>query len=292
MVADDLREAVRRGGLEPTSDIGGADGLIWCSPRPHGLAELLDGAANVRWVQLPYAGIEGFSGLVGPERTWTCAKDIYGPAVAEFALGLMIAGLRRIDRYVAVPGQRPLPEQTLRGAHVTIFGGGGIGRSLAALLGPLGSSVTIVRRSTAPVGAAQIVQPTESAAAVSAADVVVLALPLTAETEKMVDADFLARMSPVAWLVNVARGRHVATDDLVAALSAGTIGGAALDVTDPEPLPDGHPLWSLENSIVTPHVANTAALGSRELAQLVEENVGRFARGEPLLGEVDPVAGY
>ncbi|MFP4513514.1 MAG: NAD(P)-dependent oxidoreductase, partial [Acidimicrobiales bacterium] len=99
-------------------------------------------------------------------------------------------------------------------------------------------------------------------------------------------------MADHAWLVNVARGRHVVTDDLVAALRDGAIGGAGLDVTDPEPLPPEHPLWSLPNVLITPHVGNTPEMGVPLLAARVTENVRRFAAGEDLLGIVDVDLGY
>ncbi len=99
-------------------------------------------------------------------------------------------------------------------------------------------------------------------------------------------------MKATAWLVNVARGDQVVTDDLVAALQAGEIAGVALDVTDPEPLPDDHPLWALPNVLVTPHVANTWDMGLPELRSLVERNVRRFAAGDRLEGVVDPALGY
>ncbi len=99
-------------------------------------------------------------------------------------------------------------------------------------------------------------------------------------------------MEPGAWLVNVARGRHVQTDALVEALASGGIAGAALDVTDPEPLPDGHPLWGMENCIVTPHTADTLEMTQPLLAARVRENVARFVAGGDLVGVVDPLAGY
>jgi D-3-phosphoglycerate dehydrogenase len=95
-----------------------------------------------------------------------------------------------------------------------------------------------------------------------------------------------------AWIVNVARGSLIDTEALVAALQAGQIGGAALDVTDPEPLPDGHPLWTAPNTIITPHVANPQGAMMRHLAERVRENVRRFAAGEDLLAPIDPEAGY
>jgi phosphoglycerate dehydrogenase-like enzyme len=124
------------------------------------------------------------------------------------------------------------------------------------------------------------------------ADLVFLALALTPETVGIVGAPELALMEPHAWLVNVARGRHVVTDDLVDALRDGTIGGAALDVTDPEPLPAGHPLWDLENCLVTPHTANTWAMAEPLFARRVTDNLVRYRRGEELLGLVDARLGY
>jgi phosphoglycerate dehydrogenase-like enzyme len=121
---------------------------------------------------------------------------------------------------------------------------------------------------------------------------VVLALALTPETTGIIGAAELAAMGDQAWLVNVARGRHVDTGALVAALQGGAIAGAALDVTDPEPLPDGHPLWDLDNCIVTPHTADTIEMVVPLLADRIRNNVRLLAAGEPLEGLVDASAGY
>src|SRR5205085_8077075 len=118
-----------------------------------------------------------------------------------------------------------------------------------------------------------------------------LALALTPETTGIIGAGELALMDGDAWLVNVARGPHVVTDALVEALQSRQIGGAALDVTDPEPLPDGHPLWDLDNCLITPHTADTPEMTAPLLAERVRENVGRLARGEQLIGLVDPALG-
>ena len=124
------------------------------------------------------------------------------------------------------------------------------------------------------------------------ADAVVVALALTAETRHVIDASVLEAMPEHAMLVNVGRGGHIDTEALVAALAAGSIGGAALDVTDPEPLPDGHPLWDEPRCLITPHVGNTPEMGAPLLESRVRENVSRFAIGRPLLGPVDVDAGY
>ncbi|MGH2704108.1 MAG: NAD(P)-dependent oxidoreductase [Actinomycetota bacterium] len=124
------------------------------------------------------------------------------------------------------------------------------------------------------------------------ADWVVLALALTPQTRGLFDAAMLGRMKPDAWLVNVARGALVDTDALVEALRSGRIGGAALDVTEPEPLPEDHALWPLDDVIITSHSASTDAMALPELAARVRRNVERFAQGRPLEGVVDPGLGY
>jgi phosphoglycerate dehydrogenase-like enzyme len=176
---------------------------------------------------------------------------------------------------------------------VTILGGGGITESLVRLLQPWHCNITVVRNRAEPMdGVDHVLEADRFADALPGADLVVLALALTPETEAMFSLDEFGLMEDHAWIVNVARGRHIVTDDLVEALRSGVIGGAALDVTDPEPLPSGHPLWTLPNCIITPHVGNTPEMAKPLLAQRVTENVRRFARGEELIGLVDIDAGY
>jgi len=290
-----LAEAVRAGGGRVV-DPGEAEVLVWTDHADDaGLAAVLDEHPHLRWVQLPWAGIEPHLAVVRAhaERTWTCGKGVYAEPVAEHALALGLAGLRGLDRY-ARAGRWTAPRgRNLLGARVTIVGGGGIAESLVRLLGPFGCDVTVVRRSSAPVaGAARVVPPDELDRALTGAVLVVLALPLTPGTEGLVDARRLTLLGDGACLVNVARGQHVVTDDLVAALRDGTLGSAGLDVTDPEPLPAGHPLWDLPNALVTPHTANTEEMAEPLLSARVTENVRRWAAGEPLIGLVDPAAGY
>ncbi len=124
------------------------------------------------------------------------------------------------------------------------------------------------------------------------ADVVVNTTPLTPETRGMFDAAFFAAMRDGAYFINIGRGESVVTADLTAALVAGQIGGAGLDVTDPEPLPPGHPLWSLPNVIITPHIATSSDFRSDRTVALVAENVRRYLRGDKVLSVVDLAAGY
>ncbi len=151
----------------------------------------------------------------------------------------------------------------------------------------------MVRRQAEPVpGAARTVTTAELDDVLPGALVVFLALALTPATEHIIGAAQLEAMDERAWLINVARGGHVDTDALVAALRAGSIAGAGVDVTEPEPLPDGHPLWSLRNCIITPHTADTWEMRMPLLAGRIRANVAHFAAGEPLEGLVDPDAGY
>jgi phosphoglycerate dehydrogenase-like enzyme len=273
-----------------------ADAIVWVDPsRPEELGHLLQ-KSPARWVQLPFAGIEGFfaAGVIDDEHTWTCAKGIYGHSTAEHALTLMLAGARRLDEYArAVSWSHPGGERLLKDSTVVIVGTGGIGKALAGMLAPLGPRIVAVNRSGQPMaGADRTVAIDDLVGAVVDADFVVLAPALTPQTRGMIDRSVFAAMRKDAWVVNVGRGPLIVTEDLVAALEAGSIGGAALDVTDPEPLPAGHPLWKLPNAIVTPHVANTWDMALPELRALVRRNVARFASGERLEGLVDAAAGY
>jgi phosphoglycerate dehydrogenase-like enzyme len=181
----------------------------------------------------------------------------------------------------------------LLGGRVSIHGGGGHTESLVRLLQPWVCHVTVVRNpSQAMEGVDDVLEADRFADALPGADLVVLGLPLTPATEGMFGAGEFGLMEEHAVLVNVARGRHVVTDDLVEALRDGTIGGAGLDVTDPEPLPADHPLWSMRNCIITPHVGNTPEMARPLLAERVRANVERFSRGDELLGLVDLESGY
>jgi phosphoglycerate dehydrogenase-like enzyme len=276
-----------------------ADGLVWTNPGdPSGLKEALV-TSPARWVQLPFAGIEEFvaAGVLDPARTWTCTKGIYGYACAEHALALMLAAARDLRWHARATtwrgGGLGSPERLLRGAQVLILGAGGIGRELVRLLGPFEVETTVVSRSGREVEGASAARRVDDVDdLLPAAAFVVLALALTPATRRLIDRRRLSLMRPDAWLVNVARGAHVDTDALVAALEERSIGGAALDVTDPEPLPEGHRLWTLDNALITSHVANTWDMALPELRAMVERNVAAFAAGEELEGLVDVDLGY
>ena len=261
-----------------------ADALIWLDPGsfPDGLPE------RVRWVQLPFAGVERWIDRIDADRLWTSAAGAYGRPVAEHALMLMLAGARRLAECARATSWTAPPVVPFDGSTVLIVGAGGIGRALIELLEPLRVEVLAVTRrgrdGTIPADRLDELWPR--------AHHVVIAAPATGATRHLVGAGELAAMREDAWLVNVARGSLVDTEALTTALAAGAIGGAALDVTDPEPLPDGHPLWREPRALITPHVANPEATLRRYLAELAGENVRRFAGGEELLSRIDVDAGY
>lgn len=287
--------AVEAGGGEVV-DPAVAGALVWTDHADAaGLTAVLDAHPQLRWVQLPWAGIEPHVEVVRAhaDRVWTCGKGVYAEPVAEHALALALAGLRGLDRYARARTWTADRGHNLLGARVALVGGGGIAQELLRLLDPFGCRVTVVRRTlVAMPGVARVVGPDGLDGALAGADLAVLALPLLPETVGLIDRRRLDLLAEGACLVNVARGRHVVTGDLVAALREGPLGSAGLDVTDPEPLPDGHPLWDLPNAIVTPHTANTREMAVPLLAARITTNVRRWAAGEPLVGLVDPAAGY
>ena len=164
---------------------------------------------------------------------------------------------------------------------------------LLRLLGPFRARVTVVRRRPEPLaGAVRTVGDDRLHEALGSSAAVILVLALTPATRKLIGRTELAAMERDAWLVNVARGGVVDTEALVEALRSGQIGGAALDVTDPEPLPAGHPLWDLPNCLITPHTADTEDMTQPLLARRITENVQRLTAGQELVGRVDPDHGY
>lgn len=280
------------GELSPPAE---ASAVVWGHhAAPERLEALLAEHPQLAWVQLPWAGVEPYVDLIGrfPDRLWTCGKGVYAEPVAEHALALALSGLRHLASYARADSWGTGEGRNLLGARVAVLGGGGITESLLRLLGPFGCDVTVVRRTPRPLEGATVVGPDELDDALDGALVVFLALALTPETTGILDARRLRLLDPDGWVVNVARGGHVVTDDLVEVLAAGQIGGAALDVTDPEPLPDGHPLWSEPRCLITPHTANTVAMAEPLLRARVADNVRRWIAEEELVGPVDLDAGY
>lgn len=297
----ETRAALENAGAVLVDDLAEADAFICHGVAPADFPDLPD---RVKWVQLCQAGIEGFfaEGVItagqGGDRRWSNASGVYGRQVAESAVALLLSVThmhKKIARAASWSVWRDVDENTrwLHGATVAVVGAGGIGRHLIEMLSPFGADVIAVNRTGHPVeGAARTVSIDNLKDAVAAADHTVIAVPLTDETRGLFDAELFSEFRPGGTVINVARGPVVVTDDLVAALDSGQLGGAGLDVTDPEPLPDGHSLWNMDNVTVTTHSANTRASMDAQLAGPVAENYKAFTAGDRMPTELDPAKGY
>jgi phosphoglycerate dehydrogenase-like enzyme len=242
--------------------------------------ELLDALPRLRLVQLMSAGAEKFVGRL-PERITLCnARGAHTPSTAEWAVTAMLAAQRGIPHFTRQQDAgrwAPRTEHSLVGARVLVVGAGDIGRTIGRMIAGFDVEITWVAR-TAREGVHAF---GELPRLLPHADVVVLIVPVTPETTGMVDAAFLAAMKDDALLVNAARGVVVDTDALVAELSSGRL-RAALDVTEPEPLPAGHPLWTVPNLLLTPHVGGAVPETNARATAAVTEQLERVLAGRPL----------
>jgi len=266
---------------------------------------VLAAAKRVRWVAVMSAGVEACLGkpaLEKPGLTVTNMRAVAGPVMAEHTIALMFALSRSLQVSIGrqatgegwnrnFAGSQP---QSLTGKTLLVVGLGGIGLEVAKRAHALGMKVIGTRNSSreGPDYVSRVGLADELPAMIGEADVVVAALPLVPATTHLFDAKMFARMKKTAYFISVGRGGSVVTDDLVAALNAGTIGGAGLDVTDPEPLPKDHPLWKAKNIIITPHMSALSDLGQAARMLILKEQVRRFAAGDKLLSVVDFKKGY
>jgi phosphoglycerate dehydrogenase-like enzyme len=272
---------------------------------------------RVRWVQTYNAGVERcLSSDVFRQRgiVITNMQRIAGPVMAEHVMAMVLAHSRGLAGYVVAQregrwarGAGPAnwtpfnalsdgdqPAFSLVGKTMLVVGFGGIGSEVARRAQAFGMNVIAIRNSKAdvPPTVSKMGLPGDLAAFVKEADVVVDTLPLTPETRNMFDATIFAGMKKTAFFVNVGRGGTVVTDDLVKALQGGTIGGAGLDVVEPEPLPSGHPLWKAPRLILTPHVSADSDLDEEARWLLIRENLRRYVSGGKMLSVVDATRGY
>lgn len=278
---------------------GDADAIVgYCSER------LLAAAPEVTWVQIFSAGAErclAVTRIASGDVVLTNMQKMSSPVIAEHVTAMVLALARRLGPYskaMAAGAWRRGPEmaagmQSIAGKTVLVLGLGGIGTESARRLAALEMRVLATRRSSreGPEFVDYVGLSSERAKLAAEADFIVNALPLTAETQGILDAEFFAAAKQGAQFINVGRGKTVVTQDLVAALESGQIAGAALDVTEPEPLPADHPLWQMDNVIVTAHVAGRGGNFYRHRI-LAKENLRRFVAGEALLNVVDPARGY
>jgi phosphoglycerate dehydrogenase-like enzyme len=278
--------------------IAGGDDLV-CDER------VLAAAKKLRWAAVYSAGVEACLGQKGVDRPGlivTNMRAVAGPVMAEHSIALMFALSRSLQVSIGrqatgegwnrnFAGSQP---QALGGKTLLVAGLGGIGQEVARRAHALGMTVIATRNSSreGPDYVSRVGLSDELPAMIGEADVVVAALPLVPATTHLFDAKMFARMKKTAFFINVGRGGSVVTNDLVAALNAGTIAGAGLDVTEPEPLPRDHPLWKAKNIIITPHMSAQSDLGQSARELLLREQVRRFGAGDKLLSVVDFTKGY
>jgi len=267
--------------------------------------EFIKQASNLVWVQAMSAGVDSLQRnrpLMDSDRiVLTNMRAVHGPAIADHAMGMLLTLTRQLRQYEA--GQKAgkwreeeLEERpvALAGKTMLIVGIGGIGTEIAQRASGFGMRVIATRRTDAPAPAyvERVGKPEDLMEMLPEADVVAVCVPLTDETRGLFGRAAFAAMKHGSYLVNIARGKIVETAALVEALKSGTLAGACLDVTDPEPLPDEHPLWSMKNVVITPHVAAESDLTDERRWTLLKENIRRFGGGEPLLNCVDKQRGY
>jgi len=261
-------------------------------------AGVLSAMPKLRWIQSMTAGVEGW--LAVPDLpagvTLTCARGTHRESMPEN----IVAGLLYVAKPYAVAAANQkrgkwvsTVAQPINGKTLGILGLGAIGQEVARIAAALGMRVIGTRRRPEPMEHVEAVLPPEKTDEVLAqSDFVLLLLPATPETDNIMDAERLAKMKPTAWLLNFGRGHLIKDDDLIAAVKAGTIAGAVLDVFRQEPLPEDHPFWGTEGILVLPHIGGPHPQRDRIVARLFVENLRRFVDGEPLKETVDRAAGY
>lgn len=290
----DYEKAIVDSGCQVSELDGSVGALIWTAyADPAGLAKTISDNPQLEFVQLPFAGVDAFKEVIKLPVRFACAKGSYREPVAEHALLLCMALGRVLPERIRAKSWGRKHADSLYDSNVLIVGGGGITEELIKLLSPFRAKITVVRNRDIPLPGAEVVCGLEHLdEQLPKADWVILACSLTEKTEGLFDRKRLAGMKPSAYLVNIARGAVVVTADLVSALNEGQIAGAGVDVTDPEPLPDGHPLWDARNVIITPHTADTNAQVIQMFSIRIRENLAAYQGKGDWVGLVDPELGY
>jgi phosphoglycerate dehydrogenase-like enzyme len=269
---------------------------------PPGICEssIINNAKQLRWILALSAGVErciGVPSVISRNLLITNLRGLGSAAIGEHAIALALALARGLDTFITNQASgrwssrdaRASHMETLTGKTLLVVGLGGIGTEVASRAHGLGMKVIATRNRghEGPDYVSHVGGPDELLQLASTADVVVNAAPLTDETRGIFNAKFFSAMKPTAYFINVARGGSVVTADLVTALNSGKIGGAGLDVVDPEPLPPDHPLWHAKNVIITPHISSFSDIPNEAIWVVVNENLRRYAAGEKMLSVVD-----
>jgi phosphoglycerate dehydrogenase-like enzyme len=264
-------------------------------------ADFLMLCPRLRWLQLQSAGANGYvSGELAESVMLSCATGAFGHAVSEHMLALTLELLKKLHLYRDEQAVGRWKERgnvkSIQGAVVVVIGLGDIGSAYAQRMKALGAYVIGIRRAghAKPDYVDELLLSPKLEEALPRADVVAMAVPATKDTAGLMGRTQLAKMKKDAVIINAGRGSAIDTEALCDALESGNLGGAGLDVTDPEPLPSDHRLWKLENAVITPHVAGARFM--KETGEYVMkiniENARRFILGEPLESLVDYKTGY
>ncbi|MCH8159541.1 MAG: D-2-hydroxyacid dehydrogenase [Proteobacteria bacterium] len=298
-IMPDTEFVVVRSTTEALNDVADADAIVGLCNE-----ELIAAASDLVWVQIYSAGAErclAAKAVASGSVILTNAQKMSSPVIGEHAIAMMLALARRLPTFAKMMGAGEWNRGSavvsamtpIAGKTLLVVGLGGIGTAAAQRGAALGMRVIATRNSSreGPDYVDYVGLSSELLQLAGEADVIINALPLTDATRGLLDEEFFAATRKGAFFINVGRGGTVDTQALTDALTSGYLGGAGLDVTDPEPLPPNHPLWQLENVIITPHVASRGEEDDRYLA-LVKENLRRYAAGERLLNVVDPERGY
>jgi phosphoglycerate dehydrogenase-like enzyme len=284
---DDVHVVVWDGRGRPDPDVTATEFLVpaFAFTTPEQQRAVFAELPKLRVVQVLSAGVDFIVGNIPPGVLLCDARGVHGGSTAEWAMAALLASLREIARFVLAAQEHRWDQDStdeLAGKRVLVVGSGDLGAQMARRLRAFDAEPTMVAR-TAREGVRAVAELPEL---LPHADVVVLVVPLTSETKHMVDAEFLAAMPDGSLLVNAARGPIVDTGALLTELQSHRI-FAALDVTDPEPLPPEHPLWDAPNLLLTPHVAGSVRGFPRRAYALAREQILRFAAGEPLINVVE-----
>jgi phosphoglycerate dehydrogenase-like enzyme len=297
-------DAVVAGGgdVQPLSQ--DTKGLVWLSEKMvDQLQGILDEHPQIEWVQLPWAGVDAFAPVLSDLATRpeserpvvTSAKGAYSEPVAEHALTLLLSCLREIPQKARLGRwKEERSGLSLFGRHLVIVGAGGIAQAIIDLLAPFRVTISVVRRDASqPLPGADVTVSTDKLLGLlPTADAVILAAASTGETAKLLGKKEFDALPDHAVVVNIARGPLIDTAALVDALTSGSVAAAGLDVTDPEPIPDDHPLFVLPQCVITSHSADTPEMTAPLLAARVTHNVEAFISRNPLRGVVSVERGY
>jgi phosphoglycerate dehydrogenase-like enzyme len=281
-------------------EIGDADGFV---------GDILPGEVRagkkLKWVQSMSAGVEnvlflsGGNDLRDSDIVLTNNKIVQGPEIADHAFALLLSLTRRLPRYMAEMhdeslDRRPFDGIELRGKTAVVIGVGGIGMQIAQRAWAFGMTVIGVDPEDKPFSpfVASVVKPDQIDTVIPKADVVFISAPHTERSHKEMGSHEFELMKDHAYFIAVSRGGVYDMNGLVKGLDSRRIAGAGVDVTDPEPLPKGHPLWKFDNVIITPHIAGRSDKDHDRMVGTVKENLERFVDGKPLVNVVDKQKGY